>query len=104
MALNHIKITPTMHGAQLQEYRNALKKVITEGPMLLDKMAAMVDGDDYSHMEVQFGLDTGKGADAKTILTTTVEALQANPANPGATADNAAQLATKLDQFVDWVG
>lgn len=104
MAVNHIDIESTLHGAQLQQYRNALKTVITEGPLLLDKMAAMVDGTDYTHMETMFGLKTGKGAAAKTILTTVVEALQSNPPEPGSTAGNAANLANKLDEFVDWVG
>lgn len=104
----HIDIVSTSHGARLQQYRDAIKLIITEGPLILAKMAKMVDDeedpDDYSHLESQFGLEGGKGLAAKGELTAVVEALQADPDSDAATAGNAAKLATKLKQFCDLVG
>lgn len=108
MAHSHISIVQTEHGVQLKAYRDALKLVITEGPLLLDKMAKMVDPtpdpDDYSHLENQFGLAGGTGLSCKGELTSVVEAMQADPAESTSQAGNAALLKTKLKQFVDTVG
>lgn len=108
MAAAHIPIAQTHDGGKLQAYRDAVKLVITEGPLLLSKMAQMVDTtpdpDDFAHLETQFGLPVGKGLSAKGELTAVVEALQTNPADAGSQAGNAALLATKLRQFVDVVG
>lgn len=104
MAAAFIPIAGTQHGAQLHAYRNALKLVITEGPLLLSKMAQMQDGSDYTELETAFGLEGGDGVSVKGELTSVVEALQANPADSASTAGNAALLATKLRQFVDLVG
>ena len=96
------------HGSHLQAYRNALKLVITDGPLILSKMATMIDTvpnpDDFSALETAFGLPSGTGETCKGELTAVTEALQANPADSAAQAGNAALLATKLRQFVDKVG
>lgn len=69
MAAPHIAIASTDHGAQLKAYRNALKLVITEGPLLLAKMALMIDGDGssaehFSYMQEKFGFADDAGAKA----------------------------------------
>lgn len=104
MAVSHVPITGTEHGAWLKRYIAALRTVITEGPLIESKMGKMIDGSDYSHLETQFGLDVGTGASAYGELQAVVLALQADPANEASTAGNAAKLATKLRQFVDVVG
>lgn len=109
MAAAHIPITGGgSNASELIAYRNALELVIKEGPLLLSKMNAMIDAapdpDDYGALETQFGLMGGDGVRCWGELANVVNALQANPAEPGSTAGDAALLATKLRQFVDVVG
>jgi len=69
MAYQHITIAlNSTHGRYL---RNALSDLENARNSLRDIVAfmpTMVDGSDYTHLEEQFGLETGKGESAKNEL------------------------------------
>jgi len=108
MAAPYIPIVSTEDGAELKQYRDALEFVITRGPLIRAKMANMIDTDadpdDYTELETKYGLEGGDGATLYAELNVVVTTLQANPAEAGSTAGDAALLATKLAQFVNLVG
>jgi hypothetical protein len=63
MAYSQISIdTSKQWGNQTRRFRNQLLETRNIGRELLGKATAAVDGSNYTQLESQFGLETGKGA------------------------------------------
>ena len=69
MAYQHISIQQgSPLGGQLYNAISQLESSKAKLNELVNAMPYMVDGSDYSHLEVQFGFETGKGETAKAEL------------------------------------
>lgn len=79
MAVQHISIQKgSSLGGRLYSAIDRLQSSLAELNELKDSMPYMVDGSDYSHLETQFGFETGKGQLAKAEIDSLMGKLNSN--------------------------
>jgi len=79
MAVQHIAINKSAAlGSRLYSAIDRLQSAIAELNELKNAMPYMVDNGDHSHLEVQFGLNTGQGELAKGELESMLAKLNTN--------------------------
>ena len=97
MPYNQISINLTSQwGMQVKSYRNSLIQTKNFGKELLGKATSMVSGSDYSQLEAQFGLPTGKGAAFYGELNSVVGKLESNTSQTN--------VAAAIEQFCNFIG
>lgn len=105
MAFNQIPVPSTQPwGAivlqlrnQYLAYRQTRENVRLAGNAVLAKLAAMVDGSDYTRLEAQLALSAGQG----TILYAELNSVVGNFSD---TAKTTAQVTASVDQFNGYIG
>lgn len=79
MAVQHISIQKgSSLGGQLYNAVDSLQASLAKINELMAAMPYMVDGSDYSHLETQFGFETGKGQLAKAEIESLMGKLNSN--------------------------
>lgn len=79
MAVQHISIEKSSSlGAQLYTAIDQLQASLAKINELRLAMPYMVDGSDYTHLETQFGLATGRGSLAKAEIDSLMAKLNSN--------------------------
>jgi hypothetical protein len=106
MALNQIPVTNAtdkpwaqlllQYRAQLVSYRQQQVLINLLGANVLGKLAAMVDGSDYTRLEQQLGLQAGQG----TTLFAQLNSVVGNFRD----TDSHAAVNAAIDQFDNWIG
>ncbi len=104
MAVNQIPVTPaTPWGAALLQYRQQLiswrqsdAALKVQGANVLAKIAAMIDGSDYTRLESQLALSPGQG----TLLYAQLNSVVGNFRD----TDSRTTVDAAVDQFNGFVG
>lgn len=97
MAFNQISIdTSKQWGNQARRYRNLLLEVRNLGREILGKSTSTVDGSDYSQLENQFGIATGKGESFYNELNSLVAKFE--------TDSEVTNVKAAIEQFCNYVG
>lgn len=105
MAANQIPVSNTTPWGQAllqlrQQYlsfRQQQAALNTAGAAVLAKIAAMVNGNDYTQLESQLSLQAGQGVNLFNQLNSVV-------GNFADTTKTQAQVAAAVDQFDGWIG
>lgn len=104
MAVNQIPVTPaTPWGAALLQYRQSLiswqqseAALKVQGANVLAKIAAMIDGSDYTRLEAQLALTPGQG----TLLYAQLNSVVGNFHD----TDSRASVDAAVGQFSGYIG